>query len=307
MKRGTRLEGRRVPLPRSPVDRILSLVGDDAGEASAIKVRAIARILLIGAAVENTEALRHWASQPQYALHIGLCVLFWIAAVAGWFERFTRYAAAAAAAGMIVHHVSAFPLNANHHYLLLLCLALCAFFDHGDEQERGLLLSSLKWMAFIGLFYAGIQKVLYGYYFRGEFLAYAIAQNERFSSFFGWLIPADELTRLKGLTIGEGAGPYRVDSPRFVLMSNLAYLGELVLPPLLLIHRTRTLAVAALLAYVFAIEAGARELFFGLMMVGILLLFAPASWLKRSFPVFVAAYVYLTLLAVGLLPRWYFT
>ncbi len=307
MKRGTRMAGSRVPLARNPVDRMLWLVGDDAADASALKVRVIARLLLIGAAVENTEALRAWASQPQYALHVALCALFWIAAVAGWFERYTRYAAVAAAAGMVIHHISAFPLNANHHYLLLLCLALIAFFDHRSEEERSLLLAGLKWIALIGLFYAGIQKVLWGYYFRGEFLAYAIAQNERFSSFFSWLIPADELARLRALEMGEGAGPYRVDSPLFVAMSNLSYLGELILPPLLLFARTRTFAVAALLVYVFAIEAGAREVFFGLMIVGLLLLFAPASWLRRSFPVFLAAYVYVTLLALEWVPRWYFT
>ena len=80
-----------------------------------------------------------------------------------------------------------------------------------------------------------------------------------------------------------------------------------MLPPLLLFARTRTFAVGALIVYVFAIEAGARELFFGLVIVAMLLLFAPESWLRRTFPVFVAAYVYLALVAFGVLPRWYFT
>ncbi len=296
------------PPDRPPLsERVLAWTGRDDPACSASKWLAFARLLLLLVAVESWESLHYWRTQPAYPLHLALSLLLSACAVAGWFPRLTRPAAGAATAAMLVHNVSAFPLNANHHHLQLLCLGLVASFDGARHAERAVLLGGLRWLPVLGLAWAGLQKLLYGYYFRGEFFAYAISQHARFSDLFRLLMPADEWTRVRALEFAEGAGPYRVEAPLFVAVSNISYLAELALPPLLLFRRTRVLGVWATLGYLVAIEAGARELFFGLLMLGLLLLFFERDVNRRVLPWLVALLLWMLLVSFGVLPRWYFT
>ena len=48
-------------------------------------------------------------------------------------------------------------------------------------------------------------------------------------------------------------------------------------------------------------------IFFGLLMVLLLLLFTERDWNRRLLPVFAAFAIYLLAMTAGLLPRWYFT
>jgi hypothetical protein len=60
-----------------------------------------------------------------------------------------------------------------------------------------------------------------------------------------------------------------------VLMSNVVWLAELLLPVGLLVPRTRTASAVLAVAFVLAIQLGAREMGFTILFVNLLVLFAP--------------------------------
>ncbi len=189
-------------------------------------------------AVEDPASPVEW--QPWLAAGCG------VALALGCVHRWRRPATAAAAALTGLQVLWNFPFNANHTVLLFLCLVLLALLDTRRPGEARLLLQSLRWLAILGLFHSGLQKVLYGTYFRGEYLAYLISLHERFSSVFGQLIPAAELERLT--RIGDpvpGAGPYVVRSIPFLVLANLVYVTEMTLAVLLVPRRTRAFAATA--------------------------------------------------------------
>ena len=51
-------------------------------------------------------------------------------------------------------------------------------------RVQELAVTALLWLLMIVLFYSGAQKLVYGYYFGGEFLAYVTATEDRFAFFF---------------------------------------------------------------------------------------------------------------------------
>ncbi len=214
------------------------------------------------------------------------------------------YACRVAALLIFAHVVFTFPLTANHAFLGLVCMSFVAFLDDYYPDERELLGQALRWITAIFFFYSGFQKLLYGYYFDGQFLGYFIGFEERFSSFFGLMLPESEVQRLQAAAVvAEGAGPYRVDSGLFVVMSNLVYVFEMAAAIFLVVPRTRTIAALASIGFVIMIELGAREVIFGFLTVNLLLLFLPGPWNARLFPLFVVMHVLLVLSVVGILPR----
>jgi hypothetical protein len=191
--------------------------------------------------------------------------------------------------------------SANHVAVELFCLALLALFDERDEREARLLLPGLRWFIALLLFYTGLQKLLYGYYFQGQFLAFMAGTEERFAAFFRHFMPAGELERLQSyneLVGGRwrpriGAGPYIVRSSAFQILSNAVYLFEMAAGVALCVPRLRTAAALAAIAFVVLIEAGARELTFGLLMANLLLLFVRGGWNRRLYWALTAGYLYL--------------
>jgi hypothetical protein len=289
------------------MDRFLrsDAVGDTAGAAP--RLGAFRRFLMLSVTVELWELLPFWAGRPLYGLHVGIALAASVACIAGLTHRWARPASVALLALMAADHASAFPLNANHQYLGMIVLGSLCLLDLDDDAERQLLLLSLRMLPVIGLLWAGLQKVLWGYYFGGEFLAYAISYNEGFAALFGWTLPAEETARLQALEFGAGAGPYRVASPLFVAISNATWIGELALPLLLLSRRARALGIVAVILYIAAIEAGARELFFGLLMVNLVLLWGRRDLNSPALPASVIVLLYVLAMSWGLLPRWYFS
>ncbi|MEE8508984.1 MAG: hypothetical protein V3T07_07965 [Myxococcota bacterium] len=221
-----------------------------------------------------------------------------LAAVPLWATR-------AAALLLLVEIAITVPVTANHVFLELLCLALLSVLDERDEREAELLLAAFRWLIGIFFFYTGLQKLLYGYYFDGQFLAYMAGTEDRFAALFGLIIPEEELARLQSyneLLVRPGvyrprigAGPYRIDSILFVVLSNSVYLFEMLAGVLLLARRTRAVAAVAAIGFVVMIELGARELTFGVLMVNLLLLFLPGAWIKRLLPAFFLFYLYLVM------------
>ncbi len=289
------------------LERVLELTGTDAPGIAASKFVTFRRLLLAAIAVELWELLPYWADKPHFGLQRLLVWAATAAAVAVWWERLARPALAAVLAMLAVDFARAFPLNANHQYLELILVGLLLLPRPGDARERTLVLGAFRWLVVLGLFHAGLQKLLHGYYFGGEFLAYAIARNEAFAALFRWILPAGEIARLEGLQVAAGAGPFRVESWLFVAISNATWVGELALPPLLLWTKTRPPAIPLTILYIFAIEAGAREIFFGSMMVQLVLLYCRSDMNRRLLPVFLALLAYVLAMAVGWLPKWYFS
>ncbi len=286
--------------------RLLEAPGsDEPGDVSRV-FHAFARILLLALATEAWAALRLRAFQEAPSLHGSLALIFSVSCAVGFTRKGLRPALAASGIALVASMSLTFPFNANHQFL---CVFACVFLllpRTGDAAQQQVSLQGLRWLLLIGFFWAGLQKILYGYYFGGEFLAHRIAVDPAFAQVFQWLMPGAELERLVSLDGGEGAGPYRVDSPLFIGVSNLSYLAELILPPLLLIPRTRSLAALASIAFIVAIELGAREIMFGALMIALLFLFLPSRWLPRALPVFAGFYLYVLSMVFGLLPRWGF-
>jgi hypothetical protein len=220
--------------------------------------------------------------------------------LAPWLRmRMTRIATLLLLAQVVV----TFPITANHVFLEVLVMALLAFLDESREDESVLLLRSLRGMTVIFFFYTGLQKVLYGTYFDGQFLGWVTASQDRFAWLFQHVIDPAELARLREQGTGQaGTGPFTVDSTLFVVMSNAVYVFEMGAALLLLWPRTRAATAIASILFVVAIEAGAREFVFGAMMIGLLMLFLPLSWLRFAFPLVVAMYIYLIAAAFDVVP-----
>lgn len=291
--------------PTSQLDRLLLLAGGDDPAHLNTKVTAFRRILLILVPVEYINAFPRLSELPTFPFYVGLVIALVVCALLGWRDRWAGPATVTAAVAYAGLLGLGFPLVANHQYLILISLALLSLLGRREADEQALLLCALKWMIVIGIFYAGVQKVLHGYYFEGEALAYFIRRSERFRALFGWVVPASEMARLAAIELGEGAGPFKSSSTRLLVLSNLSYLGELVLPPLLLVRRFRTPALWVSLFYFAAIEAGARELVFVGVLIAFVSLFAAGDLVRKLLPVVVALCLYLLAAGYGLLPAWY--
>ena len=98
-------------------------------------------------------------------------------------------------------------------------------------MERRLLLRAVRWTVVVVLFYSGLQKLIYGYYFHGQFLAYSLWRDSYRVGLQALLSP-EELLRFTSYDRGVGSGPYLVSSPLFLALSNSIYLVELSHPSL---------------------------------------------------------------------------
>ncbi len=269
------------------IARILSLADDLVGSNPRSKLRWFRDLLLLHVTVR---ALPAAADPLDIALAIGILACF----AAAWFDRRTRLATGVAAALFAVKLAIIFPQTPNHGLLELVCLLLVAALDIDDAGERKLLGQSLRWVTAIVLFQAGLQKVLYGTWFDGQFIGYMVATDDRFASAFRFLVSGEELARLKGCAALEaGSGPFSVDSLPVLLASNGTYIFEMLAPIFLLVRRTRTMAAIASMAFVALIEAASRELLFGLLFLNLLLLFPAGDWNRRAFPLLALAYLVL--------------
>ncbi len=194
-----------------------------------------------------------------------------------------------------------FPAAGNHAYLEVMLCALGAFLDPRDDTDRTLYVAAARWLGVVILFYSGLQKLAHGYYFHAEYFAFSL-WIESFRTVFRHLLPAAEYARLTAFTGAPGDGPYFVQSPLVVAISNLTWIAEMALAPALLWRRTRRLAVVAAAGLIVAIELAAREVFFGLLYLNLILLFLETTrHAKLVVPVAVLL-GYLVLVRVGWMP-----
>jgi hypothetical protein len=210
-----------------------------------------------------------------------------------------------AAGAAVAMNALLFPAAANHSGLLALVLLALAIFDPRVDDEALWARAALRWLTAIVLFSTGLQKVLYGTYFHGEYLAWELAHDPRFLSFLRFVVSAEEVERLRQLASGAaGLGTFRTTDPMLLVASNGAYLGELVLPFALIAGRTRRVAVPAAVGLFLAIEAGAREVFFGVLFVNLVLLFSEQDLNRRLLPVSIGLYLLAFASLMGWMPGW---
>jgi hypothetical protein len=185
--------------------------------------------------------------------------------------------------------------------------------DLERDDERTLCLRALGWIAVLVLFMSGLQKVLHGSYFQGQYLSFMVANTERFRDFFSPILSAADLEHLRSLqgamdtvAIGPGGpltpmpGPYRVDSPLFVVISNAIWIGEIAVAIGLLWRRVRPLALTGGLLLLAGIAGASHELLFDTLFFNLLLLFArtPMNW--KLLPLSLASYAFYLLGGFGL-------
>jgi hypothetical protein len=198
---------------------------------------------------------------------------------------------------------SLLPDTANHVFLEFFCLLFLCFADDSEPAECELVVKSLCSVFAIVLFYTGLQKLIYGQYFDGQFLAYAIATEDRFATFLQYVIPADEFERLRNHDLSTvGSGPFRFEAPWLIAASNSIYIVEMGLPVLLQFRRFRSAACVASIVLIVLIQLGAREIVFGVLFVSLATLHLEKNWPAQLLPVVVGIYTYLVAAQLGLVP-----
>jgi hypothetical protein len=267
---------------------VFDLAADDAASEVDLKFRGFALLLL----VHTSTRLWIWAMRPhpsEETKQLAAIVVTLLALAALW-PRWTRTAAGGVALILLGKIIATFPVTSNHAFLEFLAVGLLACFDPRRGKERALAMQTARWGVIIVLFYSGLQKVLYGTYFDAMFLGSFIALKPSFADALGPLLPPAELARLAALPAQEGAGPFAVDSPLLVGASNAVYLFEMITPLFLLWRRTR--APAAVMAIIFTalLQTAAREMMFGALFIGFLLLFPRRAFNLGLLPVFAGLY-----------------
>lgn len=267
----------------------------------------------VGLRALRTLVLAHWATQAWAwvirpdplandlpgSVYVAAAVWLTASCVAA-FTRRARQACVFAVPVAFAASLHLFPMLPNHTGLAFLVLALFACFEVRGEDGQ-LLSRSLRWMTVLVLVWAGLQKVLNGYYFQGEFLTWMVAHGpDLWSQVFGWILPAEELARLEALpAFAPGVGPYRAESPLMVLVANTVWIGEILLGLGMLWRPTRSWAALGALALVCAIQLAPREWMFALIFVPMLLFFLPGVWLRRLLPFFILIDLILLVVLAG--------
>lgn len=232
------------------------------------------------------------AADGEQSRFIPLAIITSGALLLGLSKEWTRSATGLAALAWTFRLFLRWPQSSNHFYLEWTCLMFVWCLGARGDENRKLLLQALRWLTLIAIFYTGAQKVMYGSYFQGQFLAWEIATKESFAAFFQPFMSAEEFSRLRHIYPERlGAGPFIVNSPIFLAMSNSVYLIEMLAPVFIMLRRTRVLATSGFLLFMVAIQAGALELPFGLLMVNLLLVFFPRALNYRALPAITACYL----------------
>ena len=282
-------------------ERILSrLDGDDPGTETP-KIRAFQLILALVICTEYwTKALARWSELDleDSAALVAVTLLSGMVIEGRW-----RRAAFAGFTVLQAWYVwSLFPHTGNHRYLELVFAGLLTWLDDEQAEERRLLLRSLRWTLIIVLFFAGVQKLVHGYYLGGQFLAYSLGQDT-FRLALQPLLPPAEVERLTSYDGWVGDGPYLVSSPLFLAVSNAVWISEIALGALLFSRTSRSFACAAACVLIAATQFVARELMFGVEFASATLLFARTDLLRHLVKPAAVFLALLILVRLGVLPE----
>jgi len=287
-------------------ERVLAWAGDPGSSDNPGKLATFRSLLILHTAIQSAHFLSAASASDSNAK--STVIVMWVVLITqasafafSFSPRWTRYAAISVFFTLLYQQSWYFPDTTNHFYLSTWMMFMLALVETVDADDSEFALQALRWSAVIVLFYTGFQKLLYGTYFHGDFLAYNVASSARFSDIFQWVLSADELARLSAIDPTQhGAGPYRTTEPLFLLVSNSVYIAEMGMPILLMLRRTRVVAAWMAIFFVVSIQLGARELIFSFLFTNILGLFLPRSQQRILLPVLVVLYLY----AFGMSHSW---
>ena len=266
----------------------------------AVALDAFSRFLLLHLATRETLRVIEGADPVRtlWALAFGA------AFAASLYPPFLRVAILGALPVVVWKWAWIFPGSSNHFLLEVVCLVALGLRDTraADDPDGETVLAALRWLPVLVFFWSGLNKLIYGTYFNGAFLA-SWMPNRSFALVFGLFMPDAELQRVLAT---EPPGPFELQSLPALAVSNAVWFGEIAAAPLLLIPRLRMLGLLAGLLLMVGIEAGAREFLFGFLMLNIMALYLPPRWSPRL--LFTSAGVYALLVATRavLAPDWWF-
>lgn len=289
--------GRRVPAalaghPLTSGPRLLRLAGSEPAEAARLRVLRV--YLMIHAPFELLWDSLIWESRRAYnGVFFGAGLLLCL--VLSFLPGRTVLAMRLFVGFQLGAIVWLFPAVSNHFFLVFFCLLLLSVLDLERDDEALLGLQACRLTVLIVLFYSGVQKALYGTYFKAQLLTWTIAHDERFRSAFEIVLPTAEAQRIAALA--ETVGPFGTDWWPLLVISNFVVAFEILAPFLLLYPPTRSAAVGVVTVFLILIESGAREWFFGCVYVNLLFLFTRRSWYGVLLPLTFVVY------AVLLYPR----
>jgi hypothetical protein len=286
--------------------RILEIASDDPELDPARPLRAFRLLLLAYLTTELTISFLTWSSvRPPVVDPLLLATGASLAMILALIPRVAQYAAPLATFLLAYALVRSFPNVANQTFLLFLGLATVSSFDLRDSEERLACFHSLRWLLAIVLFSMGIQKCLHGTYFQGQFLEFQVAHSDHFASVFRFCLAPQEYQSLRALGEGSsaGSGPYRFTGVVPLFISNAVWLLPLLAPAFLLWRRTRGWVTVLVIAFVLAVELGAHNAMFGVLLASSMLLFFRNNWMGRFLPFICAVYAYFIGVRAGWFPE----
>jgi len=184
--------------------------------------------------------------------------------------RRPRLAMAAVAVLGAAQCALAFPRTATHLWLGALVSVLFALVGD-DEEELGRVALALP---LIVLGWSGVQKLVHGYWFHGELLAWmAVSRPDVTLMALPFLQPGE----LAGLQRDvEGSGPFRL-SGGWVVLSNAVWVVELLVPVTAAFAFLRARAWLVLLVLLWSLQVVAHEWQFALLLSNLLVCRAPVA------------------------------
>lgn len=185
---------------------------------------------------------------------------------------------------LAVEVVLSTPGAPNHLWLQIYVSALLVLWAP-TARDAPFSIAALRWLCWIVFTWSGVQKVLHGAWWNGAFFGWMLATTHKMNWLLEPLVSADELARVRDLVDGNPAqGSFALDAWPLRLVAWSIVAAEILLPLMLLVKRTRPVAAWGGIFVFVGIIVASREITFGALMAGLLLLFVPA----RFAPAYVA-------------------
>ena len=180
-----------------------------------------------------------------------------------------------------------FPNTPNHRLLELVPLGLAGLTCSQSAVERRVFFSFIRTFALVVLFYAGVQKLLLGTYFEGQYLAYKTYATPSFQNVAHLWCSQAELQYFQSLPWPPYAGltGFKLKTWYGLLISNLTWVLELVLPLLVVFSAKRQVWLVITLLFAARFQLAALEAEFFLMMLILLSLYFNDAHEKKLFGV----------------------
>jgi hypothetical protein len=179
--------------------------------------------------------------------------------------------------------IGSFPQAANHIFVATIA-AFVLVLDRGRPLERRAMKLAWRWIFLVIVFAAGWQKLRHGEYDHAEYLTYAALSDSRMGLLDSLIVPASHVEDLRLALAPQMDIP--VHPPVFPgqLISWMVLVGELLLPLLVLWNpRLRTASLWIIAAILVGAQLYAREFGFALLVVWLLVSFAPSRHYRTFF------------------------